>query len=224
MGIRFLCPNGHKLNVKEFLVGKRAICPECKAKFLVPKESGVRVEPLAEETVSAVSESTVAQVPSRPASETPPTKATSSADTPPAGTEAWYVRLASGEQFGPANADVMRGWITEGRVPVESWVWRTGWAEWKSGGEAITILNGPQAPGVTSPGAVLPVSEPSPPPTDLPETAAADQSMPEHVDPTARYLNDKRYRQARARKATFFLGGLVIVLLAVLVAVLVKNN
>jgi hypothetical protein len=36
MGIRFLCPNGHKLNVKTFLAGKRALCPQCGAKVIVP--------------------------------------------------------------------------------------------------------------------------------------------------------------------------------------------
>jgi hypothetical protein len=36
MGIRFLCPSGHKLNVKNFLAGKRAICPQCGAKVIVP--------------------------------------------------------------------------------------------------------------------------------------------------------------------------------------------
>lgn len=36
MGIRFLCPSGHKLNVKNYLAGKRAICPECGAKVIVP--------------------------------------------------------------------------------------------------------------------------------------------------------------------------------------------
>jgi hypothetical protein len=39
MGIRFFCPKGHKLNVKEFLAGKRAICPYCGLKVLVPMES-----------------------------------------------------------------------------------------------------------------------------------------------------------------------------------------
>ena len=39
MGIRFLCPNGHKLNVKTFLAGKRAICPQCGAKVIVPDSS-----------------------------------------------------------------------------------------------------------------------------------------------------------------------------------------
>jgi hypothetical protein len=37
MGIRFVCPNGHKLNVKSDLAGKRAICPHCSAKVIVPE-------------------------------------------------------------------------------------------------------------------------------------------------------------------------------------------
>ncbi len=45
MGIRFLCPNGHKLNVKSFLAGKRAICPQCGAKVLVPNQAEPTTEP-----------------------------------------------------------------------------------------------------------------------------------------------------------------------------------
>jgi len=40
MGIRFECPNGHRLHVKAFLAGKRGICPECDARFIVPAASG----------------------------------------------------------------------------------------------------------------------------------------------------------------------------------------
>jgi hypothetical protein len=39
MGIRFYCPNGHKLNVKEFQAGRKGICPFCGAKILIPTES-----------------------------------------------------------------------------------------------------------------------------------------------------------------------------------------
>jgi len=39
MGIRFYCPNGHKLNVKEFQAGRKGICPFCAAKILIPTES-----------------------------------------------------------------------------------------------------------------------------------------------------------------------------------------
>ena len=41
MGIRFYCPNGHKLNVKAFLAGKRGICPHCDARFDIPHESQI---------------------------------------------------------------------------------------------------------------------------------------------------------------------------------------
>ncbi len=39
MGIRFYCPNGHKLNVKSFQAGRRGICPHCGAKVQIPTES-----------------------------------------------------------------------------------------------------------------------------------------------------------------------------------------
>jgi hypothetical protein len=39
MGIKFKCPQGHKIHVKAFLAGKRAICPHCGAKVTVPLAS-----------------------------------------------------------------------------------------------------------------------------------------------------------------------------------------
>jgi hypothetical protein len=39
MGIRFYCPNGHKLNVKKFQAGRRGICPYCGSKFVIPTQS-----------------------------------------------------------------------------------------------------------------------------------------------------------------------------------------
>ena len=39
MGIRFYCPNGHKLNVKEFQAGRRGICPFCGARTQIPTQS-----------------------------------------------------------------------------------------------------------------------------------------------------------------------------------------
>lgn len=39
MGIRFFCPNGHKLNVKAFQAGQRGICPVCGTKVQIPLES-----------------------------------------------------------------------------------------------------------------------------------------------------------------------------------------
>ena len=39
MGIRFFCPNGHKLNVKEHLAGKAGFCPECGTRLVIPYQS-----------------------------------------------------------------------------------------------------------------------------------------------------------------------------------------
>ena len=39
MGIRFYCPQGHKLNVKEFQAGRSGVCPYCGAKVQIPTES-----------------------------------------------------------------------------------------------------------------------------------------------------------------------------------------
>jgi len=39
MGIRFYCPQGHKLNVKSFLAGKKGFCPHCNAKVDIPLRS-----------------------------------------------------------------------------------------------------------------------------------------------------------------------------------------
>lgn len=39
MGIRFCCPNGHKLNVKSELAGKIGICPKCQARMTIPMAS-----------------------------------------------------------------------------------------------------------------------------------------------------------------------------------------
>lgn len=41
MGIRFYCPNGHKLNVKTFQAGRRGICPYCGASMMIPSESTI---------------------------------------------------------------------------------------------------------------------------------------------------------------------------------------
>jgi len=39
MGIRFYCPNGHKLNVKDFQKGLKGICPACGVGVQVPLQS-----------------------------------------------------------------------------------------------------------------------------------------------------------------------------------------
>jgi hypothetical protein len=153
MGIRLSCPNGHKLHLKSFLAGRRGICPHCGARFDIP---GERLPDSPPHTLRAVD--------SNPSSlemasgERPPAKHGSSAalaaldvdrllgisggkDVPAAIEEApaaqWYVRLPSGEQFGPAAGPMMLGWLAEERVPDAAHVWREGWTDWRLAGSVF---------------------------------------------------------------------------------------
>ena len=66
----------------------------------------------------------------------------------------WYVRPATGGQFGPASGEIMRAWIDEGRVGASSLVWRAGWPEWRSAAAIFPKLGVLLAtPGVIYPGA-----------------------------------------------------------------------
>ena len=127
MGIRFYCPNGHKLNVKTFLAGKRGICPDCDAKFVVPYENGGRVE--------AVDENEPPPAPSVGAMLTAPA---------PAGiglaSDVWHALTAAGAQHGPATISLMKSWITEGKIDRDSWVWKTGWLDWQRASDVFPEL------------------------------------------------------------------------------------
>ena len=56
----------------------------------------------------------------------------------------WYVRPPSGGQFGPAAGDLMRTWLSEGRVSADSLVWREGWRDWQEAATVFPKLRGNQ--------------------------------------------------------------------------------
>jgi hypothetical protein len=188
MGIRFHCPNGHKLNVKSFLAGQKGICPVCGVAMEIPLTSTRpsshedETQPLGGAAVaasdgppSAVVVQTTPSVPTPSVTPSVPTAipvatayvpspAPPSPPPPPGaagdvlsegGNVVWYVRPPSGGQFGPATSDVMRAWLTEGRVTGDSLIWREGWRDWL---EAVSVF--PQlAPRGAVPGLDAIVSE-----------------------------------------------------------------
>ena len=196
MGIRFYCPKGHKLNVKEFQAGRRGICPFCGEKILIPTQSSrpssqeerqarrAGVQAMAAAMVSGTTEEpvgtgvplslsptaavdgesqnagpaegvTAASSASGAENNAPP--ATASSATPPAffdggsskmqdplaesAAVVWYVRPPTGGQFGPASAEIIRGWLAEGRISSDTLVWREGWREWQEAGGVFPQLN-----------------------------------------------------------------------------------
>ncbi len=285
MGIRFFCPNGHKLNVKEFQAGRRGICPFCGARIQIPVQStrpstkSIRRHGAAHATTRAMDPddaelaqasdsspeilpgeppslpgdpaggkmlgpSTALGIPSgsgpvvapptllpvgqnaaaiptkaaqdsepnprpgsvRPAAPAPslpsaprtvepvpgapapvpvatappaprspaaaaPTTSFPVPATQPAAAESadpiaeapdmiWYVRPPSGGQFGPASGELMRTWLSEGRVGVESLVWREGWRDWQEAGKVFPKLRGSQIMDFLETAPVVNVSAP----------------------------------------------------------------
>jgi hypothetical protein len=154
MGIRFYCPNGHKLNVKDFLAGRKGICPTCGAKMQIPRHS-IRRRSRHGEPKSAVEVQADSATGSKSASPPPGTvepppmpaiAATSVLASDPlsnASDAVWYVRPPSGGQFGPANSETMRVWLSEGRVGSDTLVWREGWRDWRA---ARSVFTQPSAP------------------------------------------------------------------------------
>lgn len=171
MGIRFLCPNGHKLNVKAELAGRRGSCPECGAKLVIPAASAPpKASPI--QPPPAAAEQRSAELPA------------------PA---AWHLRTAGGEQHGPVSELQFRAWIAAGRVAGDSLVWRESWPEWRSARDVAELLPTPLvakpiAAAVPSPPPELPTSiepiAPEPQPV-ADETADAEQSSddPAEIEP-----------------------------------------
>ena len=199
MPIRCVCPNGHKLLVKDKLAGKSGVCPTCGSEFQVPASHDAPAQP-----VVAKSEEPPA-APSTTAPEPPPaqTAAPPEADptqpaaiTPPPSVE-WMLASPDGQQYGPASPEVFAEWIAEGRVRHDWLVWRSDWADWKQAGEAAEELP-----------AALPTSAP-PPPT----VSAKSRTSKPNQAPSA----DEAYaarRQRAAKRGRLIVIGLAIACLA----------
>ncbi len=233
MGIKFRCPNGHKLNVKSFLAGKRGVCPKCGTSMRIPMESTRQQDPasaadegegddLLDEAKFPAPGRAAEQRPSAANPVAPVAVATVSipaaipvaaavdpiAESPAA---VWYVRPPGGDQYGPARGDIMRRWIAEGRVSTDSLVWREGWSDWLTAADVFPSLRPASTPPSTAPTA--PASSGAANKESPSATTADGPTMPAR---SARLTN--RY-EAR-RKQGSGLGIAIIVLLGLLCVVL----
>lgn len=243
MGIRFRCQAcANKVNVKDFLAGKRGICPKCGARFTIPEQSdpeflAAAEEPEPEATPAAAapvaaSPVIVVNTPQQPAGSLPigaPIAAATAAGhspltasaqafaapqqpaaptqpalptpgfpaAPPPGAprdpflEApaaqWYVRHASGQQYGPAPAPTMQKWLAEGRVPGDGMVWREGWSDWQVASLVFPQLTAPPVPVARGPVAAPFAPQPGmfPGPAAAPALAAVNNPFAFDAAPAA---------------------------------------
>ena len=203
MGIRFLCPNGHRLNVKTFQAGKRGVCPHCGAAFTIPRESTLPSSKEEKDEHEQQLETTGGfAAADDPLSEAP--------------NAAWYVAPPEGGRFGPANAELLRAWVAEGRVTGDSLLWREGWNDWVVAATVLPQLADAPAsrstsePSVSEGAPVIKVSEPP--------RASARMSH-------ARLTLGNRRRASRGPsvKVVGFLAALVVVLIVLFIWVMSRS-
>ena len=153
MGIRFFCPNGHKLNVKEHLAGKAGFCPECGARLIIPYQSTRRSSRELNQEKSGIESPSVTppfsltpssffleEMQQKNAIEesplsvstdtTEPTESTISNPILLDQTVVWYIQVPNGPQYGPATGQVVNNWIQERRISPTMLIWREGWNNW----------------------------------------------------------------------------------------------
>ena len=130
MGIRFICPNcDKKLNVKSHLAGKRGICPDCATRIRIPSEPP---------SVSAVDEQAsksyqvAEQAEDKP--RVPITIKRCLSEKPDLN---WYIRPAGGDEYGPANNDLLLAWVTEHRIGADTELRRDDWLKWKPASDIL---------------------------------------------------------------------------------------
>jgi len=153
MGIRFYCPNGHKMHVKDFQAGQKGICPVCGVKMQIPLQS-TRSSSRKDDAQRPPESGRSAAPPALPPLPvgTPSAASSNSLESPqppaddpladPSGA-VWYVRPPSGGQYGPADGDLMRGWLSEGRIGADSLIWREGWRDWRPAKEVFREFSPP---------------------------------------------------------------------------------
>jgi len=227
MGIRFYCPDcGRRLNIKAFLAGKRGICPHCDARVRILLESqipdnapkfrpiGTPEAPAAQVAAAVVGggNGTAAELPGRAVAES------SSDPIAEAPESVWYVRPPSGGQFGPARGDVMRKWLTEGRVSADSMVWREGWADWQLAGPVFPSLQ----PADDAPHPVIKIATSSAP-EPTPSIVIHDDDDDDEQD-ISEYATARRRGSKKSLAPLIILGSLIVVLIAVTFVILMRQS
>ncbi|MCA9241713.1 MAG: DUF4339 domain-containing protein, partial [Planctomycetales bacterium] len=231
MGIRFLCPNGHKLNVKAQLAGQVGICPECQARVLIPSPAkgsgGAASESASSKPLAAPPAAELVPAPEtldQPATEDSPSSLGEVAEPTP---QAQAVPVA--KPVRPVAKAVSRPVDPPAPPPAEVWHLRTTAGEQLGPGDQ-QVFAGWAAEGKVTPDAYvwragwadwklvsevlseLPIRSP-------PEESPAAKS-PQRESAASRYLHDRKRAAQRQKYMAVVLLGLVLVTAVTMVIVL----
>ncbi len=144
MGIRFICPNcDKKLNVKSHLAGKRGICPDCATRILIPSEQSA-VSSNGEQAATK-SYQVAEQAEDKP--RVPLSIERCLHEKPDLN---WYIRPAGGDEYGPADNDLLRAWVSENRIGADTELRRDDWLQWKPASDIFIDFSAASTSGNSS--------------------------------------------------------------------------
>ena len=134
----------------------------------------------------------------------------------------WYVRPASGGQYGPAPSEAFMQWLIENRVTADSLVWRDGWPEWLLAGQVFEDYFQREMPTGDAPAA-------APSATRFPQDSATEQPATGPATPSLSLSEKNRAARKLRRKRNYMLmiaalSVLALVLLVVLIVVLLMQR
>ncbi len=194
MGVRFACHAcGKQLNIKQDLAGRRGVCPNCSERFRIPMQDTAQSTPVeavaarrspipkngnaVSSPVNSSTKSVVAAAPTAGASVASIELLVGDPDA------TWYVRPPTGGQYGPANGDVLRQWIDEGRVAATALLWRDGWPQWREASEALPELTAkPSTATAQAKSSQTVVETPQPAPASGKNSSANGESVEEETE------------------------------------------
>ena len=146
MGIVAHCPQGHRVKVKDYLAGKKGICPTCRARFRIP---------LANASLPAAADAApIAALASLDASFAldlrlaPPEPPSLPAAIAEATSAVWCIAVPGGQPSATMNGAALFDWLTSGRVTGGELVWRSDWTDWRPVADVFPdhLPNEPQPP------------------------------------------------------------------------------
>jgi len=125
MGIRFICPNcDKKLNVKTHLAGKRGICPDCATRIRIPSDQSA----VSSNEEQAVTQSYQVAQQAEDKARVPLSIVRCLNEKPDL---LWYIRPAGGDEYGPADNNLLRAWVSQNRIGADTELRRDDWLQWK---------------------------------------------------------------------------------------------
>ena len=199
------------MNVKEHLAGRRGLCVKCQTRIDIPalERPGAATAVLESSSADGTIVSSDTVITRQPV----PGAIDPIAEAPHL---QWYVGVPGANQpFGPADSEMLRGWMAEGRVTEDALVWREDWPAGRRAADVCSVpaRSEPVRASIAPASASMPTAVAAPAvvaiPIAVPLVAAAPTPF---TTPHSSEIADRMYQQRRSRNRALGIVAIVILI------------